>query len=140
MVAEPGVAALVGEQPVAVEGESAVAWADPHRTRQILRNLVANALRHGGQEIAIRCGVRRGSTEAYARVCDDGPGIPEELGDTLFQPYQHGRREGQTESIGLGLYLSRNLARLMGGDVVYSRAGGETVFEMSLPIPEEPPA
>ena len=140
VLTEPGVAALLDEKPIAVEGEPALAWADPHRTRQILRNLVANALRHGGPEIAIRCGVRPESREAYARVCDNGPGVPEGLGDTLFQPYQHSGREGQTESIGLGLYLSRNLARLMGGDVVYSRADGETVFEVSLPIPEEPPA
>jgi PAS domain S-box-containing protein len=140
VVAEPGVAAFLGKKKIAVEGEPAVAWADPHRTRQILRNLVANALRHGGPEIAIRCGVRPGSREAYARVCDNGPGVPADFGDTLFQPYQHSRREGQTESIGLGLYLSRNLARLMGGDVVYFREGGETVFEVSLPIPEEPPA
>jgi PAS domain S-box-containing protein len=140
VLTEPGIAALLGVRRVAVEGEPAVAWADPQRTRQILRNLVANALRHGGPEITIRCGVRPESREAYARVCDNGPGIPEELNDTLFQPYQHSRREGQTESVGLGLYLSRNLARLMGGDVVYSHADGGTTFEMSLPFPEEPPA
>jgi PAS domain S-box-containing protein len=135
VITEPGVAALRGERSVAVEGEPAVAWADPHRVRQILRNLMVNALQHGGQEVTVRCGVRLESQEAYTQVCDNGAGVSGELAGTLFQPYQHGRREGQTESVGLGLYLSRNLAHLMGGDIVYSRADGKTVFELSLPVP-----
>ncbi len=141
VIGEPGVAALRGGKEVLIAGELGIAWADPHRARQILRNLVVNALRHGGDRVEIVAGRRLDRLEAFLEVIDDGPGVAPELVGVLFQPFKHGAREGgQTESVGLGLYLSRNLARLMGGNLTYSRKGDRTVFELSLPMKEELPA
>jgi PAS domain S-box-containing protein len=119
---------------IAVEGQSAIAWADPNRVSQIIRNLVGNAARYGGNRTTVHTGVTADPKMAFLRVVDDGPGVPEQLDGVLFQPYQHGPQEpGQTEAVGLGLYLCRNLARLMDGDLTYLRQGGTTVFELTLP-------
>ena len=67
-------------------------------------------------------------------VIDDGPGVPSESLDRLFEPYYHGPGDaGQPASIGLGLTVARFLARLMDGDIrVVTRPNG-TAFELSLP-------
>jgi PAS domain S-box-containing protein len=123
---------------VTVEGSPTMAWADPARVHQILRNLLGNAGRYGGNRIALTVGTRPDGRQAFTRVEDDGPGVPENIRETLFQPYQHGPQEsGRTESVGLGLHISRRLARLMGGDLTYRRQDGTTIFELTLPLPDE---
>jgi signal transduction histidine kinase len=122
---------------IAVEGESAVAWADSRRLDQILRNLVGNAARYGGILTTLVTGVTASPREAFLRVVDDGPGVTGGLVDRLFQSYQHGPQEsGRTESVGLGLYISRRLAQLMGGDLTYRRQDGTTIFELTFPLPD----
>jgi signal transduction histidine kinase len=69
-------------------------------------------------------------------VVDDGPGVPPGEEEAIFQPYIRNRSDQALPgSIGLGLSVSRRLARLMGGDLVYSRDHG-SVFELSLPLPQ----
>ena len=132
--AEPETASHIRLKSLELAGAGTVAWADPQRVRQIVRNLLVNAGRHGGSHITVASGVCADSPAVFCRVADDGPGVPEHLLDVLFDPYQHGAREaGLTESVGLGLYLSRNLARFMGGDLTYHRDGAFTVFELTLP-------
>ena len=66
-------------------------------------------------------------------VRDNGDGIPDELRDKVFEPYERAHVVvGVTGSVGLGLTISRQLARLMGGDLTYSRDGAITVFRLSL--------
>jgi signal transduction histidine kinase len=137
-IADPGTSSSTKGRLIAVEGQSVVAWADPNRVSQIIRNLVANADRYGECRTIIVTGITAGPRRAFLRVVDDGPGVPNFLIDRLFQRYQHGIREhGRTDSVGLGLYLSRNLARLMGGDLTYRRQDGTTIFELTLPLFEE---
>jgi signal transduction histidine kinase len=114
-------------------GDSVVsAIADPSRVRQIVRNLVVNAIRHGGPQIQIR--VREQGARAVVEVCDDGPGIPLADLDRLFTPYQRFHRDlGKPDSIGLGLAVSRTLALLMDGDLTHHRSEGWTVFRLDLP-------
>ena len=118
---------------VQLVGGPTPAIADPARVRQVLRNLVVNAHRYGGDSIRVEVGSSDGS--AYVRVIDDGPGVSADLGDRIFEPYvRTWGSPSQPASVGLGLTISRRLARLMGGDVTYHRAGGETTFEMTLPV------
>ncbi len=105
--------------------------ADPLRVRQIVRNLVANSHRHGGSRIYVTVAERDGV--AVLEVADDGPGIPLERRDRIFEAYEVGETSGRTASIGLGLTVSRQLARLMGGDVVYDPDPMPT-FRLSLPV------
>ncbi len=108
------------------------AQADSLRLRQILRNLLTNARRYGGDRIEIE--MRRRGDRVEIAVVDDGPGVPPAEAEAIFEPYQSAHPPGtQPASVGLGLAVSRRLARLMGGDLIYRRRDGWTVFELSLP-------
>jgi PAS domain S-box-containing protein len=110
-----------------------LAWADPLRLRQIVRNLLTNARRYGGPNVAIEAG--RTTTGIFLRVVDDGVGIAPVDREKVFQPYTRATGDAAMPgSIGLGLPVSRRLARLMGGDLVY-RFEGYSVFELTLPDP-----
>lgn len=117
---------------------TAVARGDRLRVRQILRNLLANAVRHGGPTVTVEI-VPNGHT-VNVRVSDDGPGIPPGDRQRLFEPYFHGQGvSGQPASIGLGLTVSRQLARLMGGDLVYQDAATGSTFRLTLPSARDKP-
>jgi PAS domain S-box-containing protein len=112
--------------------ETAGAWADAARLRQILRNLITNAVRYGGGNIGLM--VRRCNGSVVITVNDDGPGIPEDKRESVFQPYERAHSEGtQPASVGLGLTVSRQLARLMDGDLIYRGGTSGSSFELSLP-------
>ena len=69
----------------------------------------------------------------HIAIADNGPGIPDDRVEEVFEAYAtSGQRSGMTAAIGLGLTVSRQLARLMGGDVIYSKDAMST-FELSLP-------
>jgi signal transduction histidine kinase len=111
-----------------VQGE-AVAWADPGRTRQVIRNLVVNATRYGGSKVELIAGAN--GSMVWLDVTDDGQGVTPEQEKALFSPFAaHDRR---ADSHGLGLALSRQLAVLMGGDLTYLRSNNRTVFRFTLP-------
>jgi signal transduction histidine kinase len=106
-------------------------YADPMRVRQIIRNLVVNSHRYGGDNVYLA--LTRLGEEVCMTVADDGPGVPEKRREEIFQPYATiNDLPGRTASIGLGLTVSRQLARLMGGDVTYTCSGYST-FELRLP-------
>ena len=111
---------------------SGAAWADPIRLRQVMRNLLTNAFRHGGNTVEVRIAFDDEAVEI--EVADDGPGIPLGLRHRVFEPYQHGiTHNGNPASIGLGLTVARTLVRLMDGDLTYAYANGESVFRMTVP-------
>jgi len=121
---------------VEVTGETAAIWADPGRFRQIIRNLITNARRHGGAHLRIELTTRPGGS--LVAVLDDGEGIPPALQEQVFQPYARAHEAGtQPASVGLGLSIARELARLMGGDVNHTRDGDWTRFELLLPLAGE---
>ena len=115
------------------------AWADSGRLRQVLRNLLTNALRYGGPRVEIL--LANHGEHASIQVRDDGPGIPDGDQARIFDPYFRGQQGSrQPVSVGLGLYVSRQLARLMGGDLVYRYENDRSVFELRLPSrPQEEP-
>jgi EAL domain-containing protein (putative c-di-GMP-specific phosphodiesterase class I)/signal transduction histidine kinase len=115
-----------------ISGEG-TAWADPMRLRQVVRNLLINAFRHGGDRIELR--VWSGEDAVQIQVADNGPAIPPSLRLRMFEPYQHGITDpGSLPSIGLGLTVARTLIQLMNGDVSYSYHEGESSFTVTLPI------
>ncbi len=109
--------------------------ADGFRVRQILRNLVTNATRYGGDEIWMDVDQR--DSTVVITVADNGPGIPVGDEELIFQPY--GRVEcGRVEpaSVGLGLAVARQLAQLMNGELEYRRVANHTEFRLTLPRAE----
>jgi signal transduction histidine kinase len=103
--------------------------ADPRRVRQILRNLLTNAQRYGGPRCRVVMGTLRDSV--WLEVRDDGIGISGDEAARIFDPYV---TSGGKESVGLGLAVARQLARLMGGDLAHERSATETVFRLHLPM------
>lgn len=114
-----------------ITGNGAV-WADPIRLRQVMRNLLSNAFVHGGEKVEVR--IFEGFPNMRIEVADSGTGIPADLAERAFEPYGHRRvTEGQAPSIGLGLTVAKDLARLMDGELNYFYRDGESVFELILP-------
>jgi signal transduction histidine kinase len=113
----------------------AVALCDPARLRQVLRNLLTNAERYGGPNVAVVVDTE-GDDSVVVDVVDDGPGIPPHDWDRIFEPYQRAHEApGQPDSVGVGLAISRQLATLMGGTLDY-RYDGRSVFRLRLPPPD----
>ncbi len=108
-------------------------WADPLRFRQIVRNLLTNASRYGGDEIWIEVDDREANV--VVAVVDNGGGVPPALESRIFDAYERGNDNtiAQPGSVGLGLAVSRRLAGLMDGSLEYRRVDGTTRFELSLP-------
>lgn len=114
-----------------VTGE-ATAYADPVRVNQIIRNLLINACRYGGDEARIT--IRPLGELSAIDVADNGSGIADTDVQRVFEPYQTAHdQDRQTQSVGLGLAVSRTLARLMEGELSYERQGEWTVFTLLLP-------
>ena len=127
-----------GSVPVTVADGCAEIQVDPLRFRQIVRNLLTNAARYGGERIHID--VNDAGRHVAVAVVDDGPGVPERNVDRIFEPYARGEDEpSQPGSLGLGLTVARNLAVLMGGDLIYDRVDGLTRFTALVPRPAESP-
>jgi signal transduction histidine kinase/CheY-like chemotaxis protein len=119
-------------------GDTGAAVADAHRVRQILANLVGNALKftvRGRVEVRIE----RASLGAVAiEVADTGPGLTSDELDQAFEPFNRvARTSAGTSGAGLGLSLSRQLARLMGGELsAHSAVGVGSCFRLELPFDE----
>lgn len=119
---------ITGIFPDAHVTEPTIAWADPLRVGQVVRNLVANAESHGSPPIEVAVWSNAG--ESFVEVRDAGAGVPPEVEDRLFGPFV---TAGGPASTGLGLWLSRALAEAMGGSLDYGRTGGWTRFRLALP-------
>jgi signal transduction histidine kinase len=119
-------------------------WADRVRLRQILRNLVSNAVKHGGGRVELTFEPRAGLILCH--IADAGPGVPEHIEPRMFERFVHdGKTTLLTGSVGLGLAISKSLAEHMRGDITYERRGKWTVFTVGLPaapaslVPEATP-
>ena len=109
--------------------------ADPVRLRQILTNLVRNALLHARGATTVELGARREDGEAVIWVEDDGCGVPPEQVDGLFDRYTRGRGRDSV-GWGLGLTIVRTLAELHGGTVRYIPRNPGARFEVRLSLGE----
>ena len=108
--------------------------ADPSLVHVVIANLVGNALDAlagspiAGPSVVVR--VERHGGTAQVRVADNGPGVPEGLRTRLFEPFVTGKPSG----VGIGLALSRRIARAHGGDLVLEHAGPGAAFLLTLPM------
>ncbi|MGD2061764.1 MAG: PAS domain-containing sensor histidine kinase, partial [Acidimicrobiia bacterium] len=102
---------------------------DELRIRQVLRNLLTNALRYGGSDV--RVDVRRTDGRVHIEVSDDGDGVPDEHAESIFESFSSAHDTIQ-ESMGVGLAVSRQLTIGMGGSLSYERRDGRTVFVVDL--------
>ena len=126
----------------------AVIEADEKRLRQVLLNLLSNAVKFteaGAVSLRIAVVSRdHGTARLRFEVQDSGPGIAAEQHEAIFQPFvQSGTRQDRAIGAGLGLAISRQLARLMGGDLHLEsepESGTRIWFEIDAPVLGEPAA
>ncbi len=124
---------------------SEVAITDPFRLRQILLNLLGNAIKFTEAEgrVLLRVSDRPDRTGIVVSVSDTGPGIAPDMIERLFEPFSQGdssasRRHGGT---GLGLHITREICQALGGSIsCRSVLGQGSVFEVELPLERGPPS
>src|SRR5512144_2009897 len=115
-------------------GQLPVLETDPVRLQQILVNLVSNAVRHSPTGGRIEVGVHANGDAIEFAVRDDGPGIPADVQERIFEPFER-FDPGSGVGTGLGLPVSRRLAEVLGGKLSLTSAPGEgAVFTVSLPL------
>ena len=117
------------------DGNVLVCHTDAHRVEQILVNLFTNAIRHSPAGGRVRVTVAKIGGVAVFSVADQGPGVTPELIDRIFDIYYSTAATDGKIGHGVGLPLSRRLARLLGGDLrAISQPGAGGLFELELPL------
>jgi PAS domain S-box-containing protein len=126
--------AMAGRQ-VHVDTRSVSAWVDPQMISRIVENLLMNAARHTPSECQVWVKVHPEGDHVLIEVEDDGPGIPEEHRETIFEPFEHGPMTSvHNPGVGVGLSLVAKFAQLHGGRVwVEDREGGGASFRVLIP-------
>jgi signal transduction histidine kinase len=119
---------------VPAEHESCLATAEFRRVLQVLINLIGNAIAYSPAESRVTVRTHGGDDGRVAvTVSDQGPGVSEEQATRIFDKFERLGRDNDGGS-GLGLYISRRLARAMGGELTVSMNEGEgAVFRLDLP-------
>jgi two-component system nitrogen regulation sensor histidine kinase GlnL len=122
-----------------------LAWADPDQLLQVLQNLLKNAAEAAGPEggeIVLRsyyeqslrrpggAGGKAKSVPLQIEIVDDGPGLPPDIANDIFDPFVSGRENGT----GLGLALTAKIIEEHQGLIAVSSRPGKTVFRVSLPL------
>ena len=109
---------------------------DPDRLEQVFSNIIGNAVHHGspGRPVTVEA---HGESEAVVvRVHNEGAPISPELLTQLFNPFRRGNRDSRgtnTEGLGLGLYISREIVAGHGGRVEVESGSAGTTFRVTLP-------
>lgn len=115
-----------------------MAWTDPDRLQQVLLNLLTNAMKftRPGGRIAVEC--ERAGERVLIRVRDTGVGIAADQHERVFEPFVQlpsELSEGEQGGVGLGLAISRDLVRAMGGELTLeSTPGAGSTFTVELPV------
>ena len=139
VVKELRVTAEAKSLSMVLSGTTAVAFADPRRVRQILSNVVGNAIKFtstGSVNVAV---VRAGSL-VRANVQDTGPGIAIDEHESIFEEYrQSGDLSVQRAGTGLGLAITRRLVEMHGGEIkLESTLGVGSLFTITFPVDPPP--
>ena len=126
--------ASAGITPVVRADVPVVARVDRLRVEQVLMNLLSNAMKYApGQPVELS--VERQEREVVLGVKDKGPGISSEAQARIFDRFQRASARHSRESLGLGLYVSRQIARAHGGELtVESTPGQGSHFRLRLPL------
>lgn len=110
---------------------------DPRLLRRLLENLTANALQYNPAGTTLFFGLKDEADRIYLTIADNGVGIPDELADTLFEPFVTGNRARTSGGgTGLGMAIVKKVAELHGGSIRLVRPpqdGWRTQFELVLP-------
>lgn len=120
------------EEPVVVSGDAA-------RLHQVMTNLLANARVHTGAGTVVTTRLDSDGAHAVLSVCDDGPGIPEQLQSEVFERFARGdtSRSRKGGSTGLGLAIVSAVVKAHDGTIALHSTPGRTDFTVRLPLFQE---
>ena len=105
---------------------------DRARIAQLLSNLLANALAHGG-DTAVSVSAANRDGQFVLSVANGGAAIPEEAMRHLFEPYFRASPDAAKQGLGLGLFISSQIARAHNGTLTVTSDGGRTCFTLTVP-------
>ena len=109
------------------------------RTKQVMLNLISNGIKFSPKGGAVEIGLLQHNGKYRVSVSDNGPGIPKEFQDSIFERFSQAKEQGEHKQpgTGLGLALYRDLIELMGGYIGYqTKPGAGTTFFFEL-IPSD---
>jgi PAS domain S-box-containing protein len=125
---------LAGERRLTVTTEPVTIPVDAAKVERIVENLLANTGRHTPRTAQVWVRVQRRDDGALITVEDDGPGVPDELRDAIFEPFAQGDPSSHSPGVGVGLTLVARFTELHGGRAwVEPREGGGASFHVFLP-------
>jgi signal transduction histidine kinase len=117
------------EIAVATEADALVVEADRHALARAIGNLLGNAIAHGGNAGLIEARIAR---SGFIEVADEGPGVPPEARERIFEPF--GRERWDRDGCGLGLHLVREIMAAHGGRVELARSRGGATFRLVFQV------
>ncbi len=121
------------EVDLRVEDEVVGLW-DAIRVEQAITNLLMNALKYA-KGTRITMSVNTNGDQAIFTITDKGTGIDEEMQKEIFKPFQRGSNSQNTRGLGVGLFITKQIAEAHGGDIsVHSRLEKGSTFTLSLPL------
>ncbi|WP_193183810.1 sensor histidine kinase [Nisaea sediminum] len=108
--------------------------ADPDRLQQVVINILTNAIKHNtSANPMVRVEGRLSGGEYVIEITDNGPGIPNHLRPFIFEKFQRGAAQSSTGGIGLGLAISKEIMKRLGGRLVLDEDDGPgTRFQITL--------
>jgi two-component system sensor histidine kinase KdpD len=124
--------------------DEAAGWlavADPDQLDQVLWALLDNALKYGGRGGKVEVAIQADDTidRLHVTIADHGPGVPEADRERLFTRFTRGAAQTSDDGTGLGLYVSRQLLRAMGGELWLEPAGDGPGAAFTMSLQGEPP-
>ncbi len=132
---EPSLAQNQAKLTNLVSADLPLVNADPTQLWRVFSNLIVNALKHNPPELLLTINATRKDEMIYCTVSDDGVGISQQQSDRLFDLYFRGTSIGNSVSLGLGLYLCKQIIHAHGGEIgVNSELNAGATFWFTLPI------
>ena len=110
---------------------------DVPRIKQVLSNLMGNALTHGDPGEPVMISARTAAGQLLVSVTNGGAAIPETVINRLFQPFYRGEAQQSQQGLGLGLYISHQIAEAHGGLIEVSSEPGRTCFTLVIPLAQD---
>lgn len=107
---------------------------DGRRIAQLFSNLLGNALSHGEKDAEINVNASSGNGEFVLSISNAGKKIPAEVVDSLFQPFSRGDVKPGQQGLGLGLYISSEIAHAHGGTLTVCSTDESTCFTLQMPV------